>query len=312
MTTPKRHHYLPQTYLAEFSRDGHLAVYDRELKELRIQTPKNTAVEKDFYTVIEADGTKRNDIESMFAVIEGHVKPIICRLQARQQISDEEKVNLSGFIGLLVGRTPEFAATFATLESDFTRHMSKLMFHSVEQTEKILDRYKADNPTDNPTTAQELYDFVQQDRYDIEFPRVQTLHMMLHFGETLWKYFVQMDWHVLHSPKDSSFITSDAPFVLVPSKKEIRSPYDNLVGIAIPGVLKLIPLGRTCLLAITDRGKALTHKAVDRHQVRVLNKAIALNAYRFLIGPDRAQIARIAKCINFGNTSWKPHMRFGL
>ena len=63
MSIPRAHHYLPQFYLRGFSREDRLWVYDRYKNEYRNQTPKNIAVERDYYTVTDENGGKKTDIE---------------------------------------------------------------------------------------------------------------------------------------------------------------------------------------------------------------------------------------------------------
>jgi len=77
MTIPRVHHYLPQFYLRRFCRDDYLWVYDRYKNEFRNQTPKNIAVEKDYYIVVDEVGKKKAEIETFFSVIEGKTNPVI-------------------------------------------------------------------------------------------------------------------------------------------------------------------------------------------------------------------------------------------
>jgi hypothetical protein len=50
----RRHHYLPQFYLQNYTgQDGLLCLFDRETKTFRKQQPLNTALERDFYTVTD-------------------------------------------------------------------------------------------------------------------------------------------------------------------------------------------------------------------------------------------------------------------
>src|SRR3990172_10533671 len=96
MSTPRAHHYLPQFYLKGFSRDDHLWIYDRYKKEFREQTPKNLAVAKDYYTVIDTNGNKNTDIEKFFSVIEGKASAVIKKVERRDLITDKERDILAG------------------------------------------------------------------------------------------------------------------------------------------------------------------------------------------------------------------------
>lgn len=67
LTGPKRQHYLPRFYLDGFSRDGLVAVYDREKDEVRRQQPKDTTVIGHFYTMVDEQGRKRYEIEALLS-----------------------------------------------------------------------------------------------------------------------------------------------------------------------------------------------------------------------------------------------------
>src|ERR1043165_1464790 len=68
MAKPKRHHYLPEFYLAGFTLDGArestFTVFDRDECQFREQTPPNTAVRGYYYAVEdEATGEKSMHVE---------------------------------------------------------------------------------------------------------------------------------------------------------------------------------------------------------------------------------------------------------
>jgi len=74
---PKRQHYLPRFYLDGFATDGLVSVYDREKDEVRRQQPKDTAVIGRFYTMEDAQGRRRYEIEALLSEYEGKASPVI-------------------------------------------------------------------------------------------------------------------------------------------------------------------------------------------------------------------------------------------
>lgn len=50
LSEPKRQHFLPRLYLAGFSRNSFLAVYDRKQNQIRLQKPEGTGVIGHFST----------------------------------------------------------------------------------------------------------------------------------------------------------------------------------------------------------------------------------------------------------------------
>jgi hypothetical protein len=311
MTVPKRHHYLPQFYLNEFTQNDVLAVYDRKTNEYRNQTPINTAVEKDFYSIIDDAGKKDTSIESMLSEVETNASLVIEKLNNHKDVTFQERIDLSQFIALLIGRTPEFDATFKSLQDNLTRRISKMMFHSVEQTKDILEKHNSSDTEISEASAKELYDFVQSDQYDIEFSRINTLDVMLHLGESLAKYFCKMNWVVFHTPRDASFITTDSPLVIVPSPNFPERPFYRGVGIATPGAQKFISLTNSCTLVMLDSGKYTLHQVVSRKYVREINLILISRCYRFVIGRDKGLLKYLIEKSGLDQSEWKPRMAMG-
>ena len=71
MSSPKRHHYLPDFYLQSFCGNGFIWVYDRELREYRKQTPINTAVKSNYYAFRDENGVRNNEIEAILPGLKG-------------------------------------------------------------------------------------------------------------------------------------------------------------------------------------------------------------------------------------------------
>ena len=107
MNKPKRHHYLPISYLDGFTKDDKLWVFDREKREYRQQHPINTALVKNLNTYTDHSGETQT-IEPELSAIEGSTKVILTKLEGKQPISAIEKQTLSLFVSLLWIRVPVF------------------------------------------------------------------------------------------------------------------------------------------------------------------------------------------------------------
>lgn len=70
MKVSRRHHYLPQMYLRGFADEAERVwVFDRQNNAYVHQGILNTAVKKDFYTIVGPDGQKTDAVETMMANI---------------------------------------------------------------------------------------------------------------------------------------------------------------------------------------------------------------------------------------------------
>jgi hypothetical protein len=295
MNIPKRHHYLPQFYLKNFTDDnGLLWVFDREKNEYRQQLPKDTAIKGYYYAFKGKDGRKHTEIENFFSVIEGKTKPILIKLDKKESINTEEKEILAIFISFLKTRVPHFEKLTNESSEKIMKQMNRLMFSSEERVAAMIDRYEKETGKKIKIDPKELIDFIQGDRYDIKFPREHSIESMLLLGQDLIGYFLQMDWFFLWAPKNSSFITSDNPFLLLPpSDYNPKSFYG--VGILTPGAKKIIPLtSHTCLI-MGDHGGRMIGRIADPKAIRAINLYSAINSDRFLIARAKLLLERIVQ-----------------
>jgi hypothetical protein len=79
-TTPRKHHYIPEFYLAGFTnsgkRDDFLYVLDKKQVKQWKGTPKNAACERDFYRV-DSEELESDYIENVISKFEGLAAPVL-------------------------------------------------------------------------------------------------------------------------------------------------------------------------------------------------------------------------------------------
>lgn len=136
---PRRHHFLSEFYLNGFARDGMLWLYDREKKEFRRQPPNKTAVEKDYCTVLNKDGEMDFGIEEFLSQIESRAKPVIAKLEARENITPDERFNLACFVSLLMCRTPKFEREIKEISDATHKLVVKEMIPTVEERRRLVE-----------------------------------------------------------------------------------------------------------------------------------------------------------------------------
>lgn len=117
LTGPKRQHFLPRFYLEGFAKDRKVAVYDLEKNEVRMQQPVNTGVIGHCYTMEDAEGRPRFELEQMLSEFEGKASPSIKRLAVREQPTDEERADLAIFVALAGFRTPHIIESLKLFNS---------------------------------------------------------------------------------------------------------------------------------------------------------------------------------------------------
>ena len=310
MSSPKRHHYIPQFYLRGFCRDDYIWVYDRNLNKYRRQTSANIGLQKHYYTFETPDGEKDTKIENMLSQIEGYSKPIIDKINSKEKIDNDEKSSLSVFIGFQSTRIPEFRKSFDDMSEQMMKFVNQMLVSDEARTEKLLKNYEEKTGKRTELTVKDFREFIIGDEYTIEFHDNWSLGSMLYSGFELSKYFLQMDWLILYAPDKTSFITSDAPFVLIPPNDyDPKRPYG--VGIITKGARKIIPLSKSACLMMFDKGETIQTDEISRNQVRDINLYVTSNCYRFLFARDYELLKSLVKRTRIDKRNWKSKFRFG-
>ena len=293
MSTPKRHHYLPQFYLTNFCQNGSLWVFDRERSEYRQQTPKNTALKQHYYTVESSDGEKNTQIEGLLSLIEGRAKGVLEKLTSRLEITIEEKEEFALFTAFMMNRVPVFEKSVNELQEGLIRRIGNLMFADEERVQQMINERESETGEKPEISAKELVAFYQSGEFDIEVHRNESLRLMLSMSTELANLFRQMNWGVFHAPAKTAFMTTDAPFVLLPPENWKPDFYGY--GIITRGTRKLLPLSPEACLIMFDHGDQLFHRDIDSASVRKINLILARHSDRFVIARDEAQLRSVVR-----------------
>ena len=108
-TDAKRHHLIPESYLLRFSSDGRrVHVFDRKSRKVRLDVPRNVAVEREFNTVVLDDGVKERWPEARLAEVDGAAVPCFDKMERGEPLTREERWYVSFFIGFAETRGSGF------------------------------------------------------------------------------------------------------------------------------------------------------------------------------------------------------------
>ncbi len=298
MSEPKRHHYVPQFYLKSFANDREqIWVYDRKTREYRQQSVKDTAVQQNYYRVRTKDGKHSTEIEKFFSQVEGLACAAMSKLERGEELTEEERGNIALFVSFQMTRVPDFEKRMNEADEKLIKRMNKMSFHSVEAAKAVLDKLNKDTGDDgNDVSPEEMYEFIQQERYTVQFPRERMVRTMLELGYDLARYFVQMDWLLLRTSKEGSFVTSDNPYTLFPPEDyDPNTFWGSAVGILTPGAKKAIPISSDTSLFMCDHGGRLVETVAPRDKIRAINAYYARSSDRFIFAKDEALLRSVVE-----------------
>ncbi len=216
----RRHHFLPQGYLAGFTdsgrKDGMLHVLD--LKESRSfrTSPLNVAVEKDFKRV-DIEGVAADAVENALASIEDRAIQAIRRVtESREFPSDSEHNLILNLLSLVLAQNPRSRRSLNRYRTRVADEKLKWLVASQANWEHHLSlAQQADEEFKGDVNYERARQFVEERQYTIDFESEGTLREEFHAQGELLSALGKRTWTVLLAPEDGSFITSDYPFSLV-------------------------------------------------------------------------------------------------
>lgn len=310
LSGPKRQHFLPKFYIEGFTKNGVVAVFDRDSNEVRVQSPQNTGVIGHFYTMEDADGRKRFELEQLLSEYEGKASPVIKRIAEKAEINADEREYLAIFVALAAFRTPDIVDSIKAFNSNYVADMTKRMFVDVEETKEWM-RGRPNAPATEEgldTEARELVEFVKSGRYKVTTNHKWAIGTAMNTALKIAPIFAGRDWVVNHRGDEKrSFVTTDAPVVLttvVPRKNSFWG-----IGFGNMDALVLFPLTESCMLAMYGNSGTLQHQIAGIEKIRRANLAIADHCQRFVIGREEALVRSLADRLCLAKKTWQPKMQ---
>jgi hypothetical protein len=285
MTKPKRHHYMPESYMARFALNERVWLFDRKLGHIRRDSPHNVAVETDFYTVwSEVDG-KDPFAEARLAELDDAGKKALDKLEERKALKLEERWFISFFIGFFDTRGQSFRRTVRDLADELSKIEAR------RTAERIEERARAISPEFKKGQLQEL--FAANDALSVPDRQLE-IGSMIGFGFEFARHICWMDWVLAENESKIDFITSDRPIAVMPPEGW-GGPYGSLM----PRAINAFPVsGRACLLfGNQDEKRRVNYISVGEAVVKRVNDAIALRSERFVVAKHEHAVRGAAALI---------------
>lgn len=307
MSSPKRHHYLPQFYLRGFCRDGAFWIFDRERNEFRIQTPINTTVQTHYCSYRREDGSLDARLEVLFSEVEALTAPVIEKVEGGKVLSSDEKSVLSVFAGLQQFRIPDYERLHHELRQGI---LGELAGNVAPATDEEIAKAPGVVPPDEAgprVSAFELVKELEELEKDSSLAHNDFLDMIIPLTSKISEVLLTMSWTIVHAPSETSFITTDCPFQTLPPPDFDPTGLEGY-GIGTPGSLKIMPLSRKCCLFVRDQGSEFAHGSATRKQVRHLNLALVTACDNYVIAGDEQQARYLVKKIGIDKSRRGPRI----
>jgi hypothetical protein len=278
----RRHHYLPQAYLAGFTdtgtKDGWFYVLDADSGTCFRTSPKNVAVELDFNRVA-IEGKPPDVIENVLSNFENSAAQAIREVNNTKNFPNDDNFNwIINLLCLIAVRNPQRRKSFnRSLErmvcviDDLLTSDEKIWAHHLKSAQE------AGYIGETNISFEEYKRFNEQGEYKIEFTPESNLWIELGTFKKVLQILAQRTWSILVAPSSGlEFICSDHPVTLNWKDLDKRGP----IGYGLKNTEVFFPLGpQTGLYGVyEDFLPPVVH--MNPGQVALMNTRVSNSAER--------------------------------
>ena len=247
---PRRHHFVPEFYLARFTRSGCkddvLWVINLQSAERYSARPKRIATQKGYY---ELDIPEEDPelLEKELARLEGLFRSILQRIESERCLPTGEDFNtILNFVAYMAARVPTQREVIEDQYDQVGRMQLRLALQSEGRFESLKkEMLESGNDIVQDARYEEIREFVfDDDRYTIEVDQNTLIKHMLMNADIILPLLAKRSWSLLVATPDAGdLICSDCPVSLVWSSdmpdQSFWSP-----GWAMPSTEVTMPLSR--------------------------------------------------------------------
>lgn len=282
----KRNHYVPEFYLNNFSlihtgdRKAQLWVYDKEENAPRKQSPRDTAVINDLYTILAPD-LPSNALEIAFGKQESAVSLILAKWGQKGAVPTiNEIVEVAYFLSLLHLRNPKTARWYEAVAELVAVEKAKALARDGAQFDKFWQTLMKEGTIPPELTKDKFREMAQSfdEHFIVKFDSKYTTFAPLRYSKAIFGELKKMYWCLCSAPTGRSFITSDSP-VVVSFKKEEVLAFGG--GFGHPRAQVRFPISPHVCLYLSRNFPYKTSK-VSSDFVKDANRRMAINAERFI------------------------------
>lgn len=253
---------------------------------IRIQTPENTGLEKNLYTITLKTGEVDKTMEKMFSMIEGATKSTIDALVTGKTIGSQQREEMAFFMALLATRTPDMIeGTQRAIDKGETLMMRE-HWNEEGRTAMINAGY----------TVKEVEQFdceIRDGEISVRAPEGWALAISISQAQHIMPLLIERRWIVIHAKsRKYGFVTSDVPVILTSKAKRPSGFGCHSVGFAHEDAVVILPLSNDTALVAQDSGYQMEHRTVGQRRVDEINELMAAIFQRFAIGRSRRMMNR--------------------
>jgi hypothetical protein len=277
---PRKHHYVPQFYLAGFTRndskDGDVYVLDKEKRTTWKSSPRGSAHKRDFHAIEPEPGGDPMAVEKAIAQLEGQWSSVLAEVIRSKALPVGESFgDLMMFIAFMAVRVMRIRDVL----SDFIDRVSKaeiqLMLATKEGQHHFRETLAKVGQEMSDDEFEQLVSFGQSEAYDVNFDKTWHVQEMIRMALTLAPLLSLRKWCLWTADEAApDLICSNSP---VAPTWAVQMPGPMSPAFGTPNTIVSVPLNRRIALLsmIEEQLPALT---LDRNGIAAVNSMTAMYA----------------------------------
>lgn len=213
----RRHHYLPQFYLAGFAVPSSKLVTVRSVPtgETKTVSPYGAAWVRDFYRVA-VEGLAPDAVEANLSRLESDAAQVVRALEASQSIpSGDDYRILMTFIAFMALRVPAFRAAYEDPLVDVVRDVNRFVTFNAERWRAFLNQAGEKAARFKDLSHTEAAALLERGQFTVSLDTTYHVGVMLQNAPRALSLLERRKWSLATAdPAQGDFITSDQPVYL--------------------------------------------------------------------------------------------------
>jgi hypothetical protein len=244
---------VPQFYLTGFThngtRDGELWVMSRADGRRWRGTPNTVGHERDFYRADDAPDLAVDEIERLFADVEGDLAPVLRGILETTQLPPRQTREFNAFLNLVAlmhARVPSTRSILDRFAGSVARLFARTITESPERFQAAVGAAREGGvELPDHVDYEAMREFVEAEHFAVQVSRAWLVGQIFESVEVLLPLLAARQWAVFVAGEaDGDFITSDKPVMLTWSERRETSYYSPAFGLRHTDLT--FPLGKRC------------------------------------------------------------------
>lgn len=279
---PRKHHFVPQFYVAGFTKsgtkDGDLFVLDQDQRKSWRSTPKQTAHKRDFHRIEPPSEGDVMVVEKALSDLEGKWSTVLSSVLSNRRLPEDDALfaDLMMFVAFSAVRVPRIRKIASEFINESSKAEIQLALSTKEMQLEFRNRLTELGHTLSDEQFEELVRFGQSGHYDIDFEQSWHVGQLIRMATTLAGVLTSRNWRLL--------IADDAAPDLVCSDNPVAPtwiapmPLYMSPAFGTPNTLVSVPLSRRMALIGTTNQEYPGDDTLDRDGVARINSMTGMYA----------------------------------